>query len=278
MALNKTRLLEEVSVALKDTKNETWDLNELNTYAQRVVREIERREPKMVKVPLAIIEYTKNIDISSLTNLLVVRGVDYLPDSYPRSKCNWHINDDDADILKLDISYVPAITEDTLTGTLTFTNGDATVSGSGAAFETELAEGEFIRVSTASKFYRIVNIVSDTELELEIEFEETTVEDTVSVSVMRDAASIAYIYYGGRYTLEDTTTDLPNHFDEVLVTGCIAQALQAESRNTINQINLGEGVALAYLRQVDRQMDEYYSILNHLGRIDDDVIANYSKD
>jgi len=277
MALNKTRLLEEVSIALKDPDNDTWSLNELNTYAQRVVREIERREPKLVKTPLAITEYTKNIDISSLTGLLVVRDVDYPPDKYPRNKCNRHINDDDADILKLDISSVPTITEATLTGTITFTNGDATVSGSGTAFESELAEGEFIRVSSASKFYRIVNIVSDTEVELEIEFGETTVEDTEDSSVMRDAASIAYVYSGERYALEDKTTDLPNRFDEILVAGAEVYALQAEARNTINQVNLGEGVALAYLRNLDRQRAMYLSMLDGLGRVDDDMVVQYSK-
>ena len=277
MALNKTRLLEEVSVALKDTDNDTWAPNELNTYAQRVVREIERREPKLVKTALAITEYTKNIDISSLTGLLVVRGVDYPPGKYPPSKRTSNIDDDDADILKLDISSIPTITEGTLTGTITFTNADATVSGSGTAFESELAEDEFIRVSTVSKFYRIVNIVSDTELELEIEFEETTVEDVEDSSVMRDAASIAYVYTGQRYALEDRSTDLPNRFDEILLAGCEVYALQAEARNTINQVNLGEGVALAYLRNLDRQRAMYLGMLDGLGRIEDDMSVQYSK-
>lgn len=58
----------------------------------------------------------------------------------------------------------------TLTGTLTFTNGSATVTGSGTAFTTELRLGDWIRLSTdvdtTSGWRRVSAIASDTSLTL----------------------------------------------------------------------------------------------------------------
>lgn len=55
-----------------------------------------------------------------------------------------------------------------LTGTMTFTNGSATVTGVGTRFSTELSNGQLIKQNTGSgnKFYRIKDRASDTSLTL----------------------------------------------------------------------------------------------------------------
>lgn len=65
----------------------------------------------------------------------------------------------------------------TITGTLTFTQGDATVSGATTAFTTELEPGDWITIdSTAAiiKWYEVKSITSDTELELMENYAEGT--------------------------------------------------------------------------------------------------------
>ena len=56
-----------------------------------------------------------------------------------------------------------------LTGTVTFTNGSTTVTGSGTAFTTELYNNRYIKLSAhADTAYTLVaNVISDTELELD---------------------------------------------------------------------------------------------------------------
>lgn len=65
----------------------------------------------------------------------------------------------------------------TLTGTITFTNGSATVTGVGSAFTTELRLGDWIRLSTdadtTAGWRRVSAIASDTSLTLSAVYGET---------------------------------------------------------------------------------------------------------
>ncbi len=67
-----------------------------------------------------------------------------------------------------------------LTGTLTFTLGDTTVTGSGTLFTSQLSVGLIIKTA-AGKFVRVTSITSNTSLELDRAFEYTT-ESGVSAS------------------------------------------------------------------------------------------------
>lgn len=60
-----------------------------------------------------------------------------------------------------------------LTGTHTFTNADATVTGSGSAYTTELAVGDII-ISAGGVKGRVLSIASNTSLELTANFSATT--------------------------------------------------------------------------------------------------------
>jgi len=60
-----------------------------------------------------------------------------------------------------------------LTGTLTFTNGSATVTGSSTAFSTEIAAGDEIQLDADGVLYRVKSVESDTSLTLENLYAET---------------------------------------------------------------------------------------------------------
>jgi len=70
----------------------------------------------------------------------------------------------------------------TLTGTLTFTNASATVTGSGTAFTTELANGNYVRVSDGLQWYKVTARASDTSMTISPAFQQTTVTDTANAS------------------------------------------------------------------------------------------------
>lgn len=62
--------------------------------------------------------------------------------------------------------FVDGVAGTSLTGTLTFTNNDTTVTGSGTSFTTELAVGDIIK-SNGGHFQRVESIASNTSLELD---------------------------------------------------------------------------------------------------------------
>ena len=73
-----------------------------------------------------------------------------------------------------------------LTGTLTATNGSATVTGSGTTFTTQLAFGDFITLSGVQ--YKVQTITSNTSLTLSTNYAGTTSSSLTSVAVLRPAA------------------------------------------------------------------------------------------
>ena len=68
----------------------------------------------------------------------------------------------------------------TLTGTWTFTNASATVSAnSDGAATTELATGNYIRVSNGTEWYKITGITDDNTITISPAFQHSTITDTV---------------------------------------------------------------------------------------------------
>ncbi len=68
-----------------------------------------------------------------------------------------------------------------LSGTLTFTNGSTTVTGSGTAFTSELSTGDYIKSDDATEgveWYEVTGITSDTELTIDHAFYQNTHSST----------------------------------------------------------------------------------------------------
>ena len=76
-----------------------------------------------------------------------------------------------------------------LTGTMTFTNGNATVSGSGTNFDPEVAIGDII-ISAGGVKHRVKNVSSDTSLTLTENFSGST-ENGVAATVTRPPLNFA---------------------------------------------------------------------------------------
>jgi len=101
-----------------------------------------------------------------------------------------------------------------LTGTWTFTNGSTTVSGSGGSAASELAAGDYVRVSNGSEWYKVTSVTNDNSFEITPAFQQATVTD--------DADSTKYNNYDGTSTstpfvhLNQFTTDTARTAGDIL--------------------------------------------------------------
>ena len=101
-----------------------------------------------------------------------------------------------------------------LTGTWTFTNGSTTVSGTGGAATTELAAGDYVRVSNGTEWYKVTSVTNDNEFEITPAFQQATVTDA--------ADSTKYNNYDGTATttpfvhLNQFTTDTARTAGDIL--------------------------------------------------------------
>lgn len=82
-------------------------------------------------------------------------------------------------------------TSGALTGTLTFTNGSVAVTGSGTAFTTELAVGDYIKPTTTDEWYRVQTITDDENLTLDWNFAQSTQSGVSAVYNDKDGLSTA---------------------------------------------------------------------------------------
>ncbi len=69
MALIKPEILTEVKNELRATDETVWSDAKLNRFIAQVVRQISAKEPLRARIALPIIQYSKDVDISSLTEI-----------------------------------------------------------------------------------------------------------------------------------------------------------------------------------------------------------------
>ena len=255
--MTSANIITAARVNLREAAASVWADSDMTAWVAQVAREISRKNGLLKRANLAIVEYTKDIDLSSLSYIEILK-VEYPVGNDPEQPILRSF-DKFGSTLTLDISGVPEIDDDTLTGTITFTISSRSVTGSGTAFSTELAEGDLIGVSSGYKYYRVANIASDTALTLSEPFEETTVTDTVNTTKCRDYRSCARIYYSADYTVS-TTSDMPAKYDEIAILGVVAHAATefasdhaadklADVTTKIGLANTQAGLATARLAQ-----------------------------
>jgi len=101
-----------------------------------------------------------------------------------------------------------------LTGTWTFTKDSTTVSGSGGAATSELAAGDYVRVSNGSEWYKVTSVTDDNNFEITPAFQQATVTDATD--------STKYNNYDGTSTstpfvhLNQFTTDTARSAGDIL--------------------------------------------------------------
>lgn len=116
--------------------------------------------------------------------------------------------------------FIGSTTGTLLTGTLTFTNGDTTVTGSGTAFTTELAVGTIVK-SNGAHFQRVQSITNDTSFELDRAWGWATESGVTARKVNANARNrILNCTFNGNDHNDNVGLGL---FDDSLIQGCISR-------------------------------------------------------
>lgn len=234
--MTSAEVLAAVRNELRESAASNWADAEIALWQAQILRQMADKDPLLKRANLAIIEYTKDVDVSALT-WRNIEGVEY-PVGNGYAPPIWRSYDLFGSNLVLDIETVPTITDGTLTGTVTFTVSSRSVTGSSTLFLTELEAGDLICKAAGTKYYQVAEVVSNTALTLVEPFEETSGADTVDSTKYRDYLSCARIHYGGSYTVS-TTSDLPLKYDETLICGIVGYAATEYASNYI-QIKMAD--------------------------------------
>lgn len=219
-----------------------WEDDELDIYIGLVLDEMSEYLPYRFTEVLTTIQYSKVLDISSIENLIEIEKLEYPTGLTPRGYRNFI--ELDADTIEIDTTLVPkAGGSGTLTGTVTFTNGSAAVTGSGTLFSTELKVGYHIQKSSGTRWYRVYSITSATALTLAEPCLETTGADTVSVT--KYCYETVYVYCKKVHTLTESASTLNRQLRRILVLGVTAKAAINKSRSLVNVVTVGGTRAVA---------------------------------
>jgi len=106
----KTRaeVVDEVEALLQDTGNAIWTAAEIGTVLDRCLIEIARYRPYMVKETLTTTADSRDLDISSITDLVGIEKLEYKVDKYPQQWHNWDLF---GDTLTMRVATAPVADE-----------------------------------------------------------------------------------------------------------------------------------------------------------------------
>ena len=213
-----------------------WEDDELNIHIGHCLREISKISPFMAREVLITIEDSRELDISGIENLIYIDRLEYPIGNDPRSYRNF--KEIDNETIEIDTTLTPDTSgeSDTLTGTVTFTDGSTAITGSGTAFTTELEADYFIKKSTGIRWYRIKSIESDTALTL-AEVSHDDGADTAEVT--QYCYEVVYVFCAELHRLTESSSTLKPLEEMLLVDGVCAYAAIAKARSLINKVNIG---------------------------------------
>jgi len=230
---------------------EDWKEEEIAVYADTVLREISEYLPYRVKEVHLMVDGYKEIDISDITDTIEIEKVEYPVGNSPRDFRNFTYID--AETIEIKVDATPdGGSSGTLTGTVTFTDASATVTGSGTDFDGELEAGYFIRRSTANRtrWYRVASIESDTSLTLEENVHSDDAgADTEDLTPYYDD-EVCYIYCEKLHSLTERSSTLTPKIERLLIMGVCAHALMALGGDKVNKINVGGGTTPQQFRDL----------------------------
>jgi hypothetical protein len=220
--------------------DQDWEDDEIDVHILNCLLEVSGKSPYRAFEPLKVTANSKLLDISGISDLIKVNYVEYLPGSDPRNYHNFDYIDDQT--IEMDVDSKPSASgsSGTLTGTITFTSGSPTVTGSGSILSTELAAGDYIKPSAKTRWYRIYSIESATSLTLDEPVKaEDTGADTVSTTMYR--STVALVYYDRLHTLTEETSTLNPKEESALILGVCGHAAVSKARYLQNRVNTGGG-------------------------------------
>lgn len=214
-----------------------WEDDELDIHIAQCLLEISRRLPNKVVEVKTTLANSRVIDISTIDDLIYIEKLEYPVGSDPRDYRNFI--DIDQDTIEIDTTIVPiAGGSGTLTGTVTFTSGSLAVTGVATDFDGELKVGYHIRPSSATRWYRVYSITSDTALTLAEPCRAADAgADTINLT--QYCYEVVYIYCAKKHTLSDTASSLKPQEEEVLISGATGQAALSKVRSYINKVPTG---------------------------------------
>ena len=221
---------------VSSTTDLDWEDDEIDIHIGECLGEISERSPSSVREVLTTIANSRVLDISSIDDLIRIESLEYPTGYYPRKERGFRpLYNDTIEIIT--DTTPSAGGSGTLTGTVTFTNGSAAVTGSGTDFDGELEAGYHIKKSSGTKWYRIYSITSDTALTLAEPCLETTGADTASVT--QYCYETVYLFCEKTHTLTETSSTLRPQHERILVLGVCGKAAISKARSLINKVNIG---------------------------------------
>jgi hypothetical protein len=219
--MNQADLVTAARAEIHELVASIWTDDQLETLCDTVVLEISYKSPLEKYANLPIIQYTSNVLVSGLTDLIKLFSAETPVGTRQWPLYSWLGRSEI--ILNLNI---PTITSGVLAGTLTFTNASRAVTGVATAF-TSLQYGQYgdlIGLSDGTKYYQIAYITSDTALTLLEPFAESTHTDDINVTKYRSNDSVARLTYGAGYSVVTASSDMPIMYDDLCIKGIVAKA------------------------------------------------------
>lgn len=241
MAKNKSAIRAIIRQKLRDEfavgKEQEWADDELDILIDDCLAEISERSPHEVIEVLTTTAYSKVLDISAIEDLLEVETAEYPIGSEPRKFRNVEYLDNET--IEIDTTLTPiAGGSGTLTGTVTFATGSATVAGSGTAFSSELKAGYHIKKSGGTRWYRVYSIASDTSLTL-AEPVRSSDDGADTMNLTQYCYEAVYLYCRKLHQLTESSSTLKPQLERILVLGVTGKAAINRSRSLINKVTHG---------------------------------------
>jgi len=221
-----------------DVDNDFTD-DELKSILYDVLVEVSDVAPYQVVETALTVENSKLLDISSIEDLLGIDKVEYPVGNDPRKYHNFEKIDNETIELDMNSAFSETGEAGTLTGTVTFASGSATVTGVGTDFDGELAAEYFIKPSAGTRWYRIYSIESDTSLTLEETVKSGDAgADTINKTQYRDY--VARLYCNKLHSVGTTSSTLNAKEERVVELGGVAKAASQWINRTRKLINTAE--------------------------------------
>jgi hypothetical protein len=240
-----------------------WSDEELDTCILQCLRGISRRSPNKVIEVKTTLANSKILDISDIDDLLYIDKLEYPVGSDPRDFCNAiEIN---RETIEIDTSTTPgAGGSGTLTGTVTFATGSASVTGAGTNFTGVLKANYHIKPSGGTRWYRIYSIEGDTALTLAEPCRSTDAgADTINLT--QYCYEAVYLYCAKLHILTETESTLRPQEEEVLIYGSTGQAALSKVRSYINKVPTGGATTVKHLNDWGiTQLTLYQNKLNEI--------------
>ena len=219
--------------------------DEIDIHIGEAKAEISERSPVVVKEVLTTIANSKVLDISSIEDLLEIEKAEYPIGEEPRKFRNVEYLDNET--IEIDTNLTPSAGgSGTITGTVTFATGSATVTGSGTSFLDDLEINYLIRPSGGTRWYRVYSIASDTELTLDEPVRSSdTGADTVDLT--QYCYEAVYLYCRKLHQLTEESSTLTPQLERVLIDGTVAKV----ALSWINLIRVQVKEAVAKIAGID---------------------------